>query len=182
MTVCENVLQFGMPWSREKHREYRRHGVGKARKAAADKAYVKANKAQILARAEARPPSADAPSHRTCTGCGETKPLTEVYFMYAPRAKFKLMSRCRACRNKESLEAQTLKMYEMTTAEVKEFRDRAFCEICGSDSRLVIDHCHVEGQVRGVLCSKCNTGIGQFDEDKGKLLGAIRYVEKHRGR
>lgn len=44
-------------------------------------------------------------------------------------------------------------------------------------SALVIDHCHTKGTVRGLLCSKCNTGIGFFNDDPESLRNAIRYLD-----
>ena len=55
------------------------------------------------------------------------------------------------------------------------------CAICGGvESRLVIDHNHDTGKVRGLLCQKCNRGLGQFDEAPRHLLAAIAYIERHR--
>ena len=39
-----------------------------------------------------------------------------------------------------------------------------------------IDHCHDTGKVRGILCSKCNRGIGFFNNSEQRLLSAARYL------
>jgi hypothetical protein len=57
------------------------------------------------------------------------------------------------------------------------------CDICGvkhtEEKKLVVDHCHKTGKVRALLCSKCNTGIGMFNENKEYLLNAIKYIKKN---
>lgn len=42
-----------------------------------------------------------------------------------------------------------------------------------------IDHCHVTGKVRGLLCGGCNTALGMFCEDPITMELAIEYVRKH---
>lgn len=52
------------------------------------------------------------------------------------------------------------------------------CDICGpTDKKLMVDHDHASGEVRGLLCNNCNTALGKFMDDVGLLLAAIRYLQ-----
>ncbi len=52
------------------------------------------------------------------------------------------------------------------------------CAICSRRKPLVIDHCHKTGIVRGLLCTRCNCGIGIL-EDSAVVLGlALRYLSQ----
>ena len=58
------------------------------------------------------------------------------------------------------------------------------CAICktndtGKRKAFAIDHNHITGAVRGLLCSNCNTGIGNLRDDIGLLKDAIQYLEAH---
>lgn len=55
------------------------------------------------------------------------------------------------------------------------------CLLCGEVKPLAVDHDHVTGAVRGLLCKGCNTGIGLLREDPMLLRAAARYLESHRG-
>lgn len=49
-------------------------------------------------------------------------------------------------------------------------------------SPLSIDHNHDTGLIRGLLCHRCNSGIGFFKENESFMLNAIEYLRKHNGR
>ena len=45
--------------------------------------------------------------------------------------------------------------------------------------RLAVDHSHKYGTYRGLLCMRCNTALGKFNDDIAILQKAIQYLEKH---
>lgn len=84
--------------------------------------------------------------------------------------------------------ARTLRTYGLTEADWDGFikRQRSRCAICrtgkpgGRGERWHIDHDHVTGQARGLLCHRCNMGIGFFLDDPDIIKAAARYVTRHR--
>ncbi len=52
------------------------------------------------------------------------------------------------------------------------------CAICGvQQERLCVDHDHVSGRVRGLLCGKCNRGIGLLGDSVSAMHSASEYLK-----
>lgn len=57
------------------------------------------------------------------------------------------------------------------------------CPICakktiaGITSKVVLDHNHRSGKIRGWVCDSCNTGIGRFKDDIDLIKRAIKFLE-----
>lgn len=55
------------------------------------------------------------------------------------------------------------------------------CAICGAATNkngkaLFVDHCHDTGKVRGILCYRCNTGLGSFKDNAVLVAKAVSYL------
>lgn len=50
------------------------------------------------------------------------------------------------------------------------------CAICKNTGKLHVDHDHITGIVRGLLCMNCNTGIGNLKDSPELLRSAINYL------
>ena len=58
------------------------------------------------------------------------------------------------------------------------------CGICGErpeyPKKLYVDHNHLTGKVRALLCNDCNTGLGAFKDNLDYLTSAFEYLSKFR--
>ena len=140
---------------------------------------------------------------KTCKNCLVEKPLDEFYTH--KRTRDGKGSWCKKCLIQKTTEKRkdpkqkelwkeygrksslkhrygiTLQNYDAMVEE-----QAGVCAICktntnggrGLGSRLAVDHDHITGLVRGLLCSMCNQGIGMFKDDVELLHKAIAYLEK----
>lgn len=77
--------------------------------------------------------------------------------------------------------------YGITLIQYEEMfnKQNGCCAICNVSEekltiRLHIDHNHKTGKVRGLLCKKCNSAIGLFDDNLDLLNKAINYINEYK--
>ncbi len=71
------------------------------------------------------------------------------------------------------------KKYGISVANYEEMSSyqKGCCAICGvTPPILCVDHDHATGSVRGLLCRKCNTGLGNFRDSPSFLMRAASYL------
>ena len=142
---------------------------------------------------------------RICSLCQKEKELDQFgESSYIKKDGTKSKNRwCKQCYVKKAAEYQKLnpdkvkawgtrkhrkKKYGMTDQEYSVLLEKQNnkCAICfesethkgrgGEVIPLAVDHCHKTGVVRGLLCFKCNTAIGKFNDDPQILQNAIVYL------
>jgi len=88
---------------------------------------------------------------------------------------------------KQNREAHLWSKYHISHATYKKMlaEQGGVCKICGNlpnkGKVLHVDHDHVAGDIRGLLCHGCNTGLGMFKENLATLESAKQYLLDCRG-
>lgn len=90
---------------------------------------------------------------------------------------------CRACRKIKNGIAISASQRRIWDAQKPTHGSRFECPICEKESivgitKIVLDHNHTTGKVRGWVCESCNTGIGRFDDNPEILRKGIEWLEK----
>lgn len=120
---------------------------------------------------------------RICTieGCGgkhSAKGLCNKHYVAARRAKHPEGPH----RYNRARHVKTLYGIELEEVDAMEREQGGVCAICRQTCNvrrsLAVDHDHQTGKVRGLLCQKCNRGLGLFNDDPGRLAAAIDYLKR----
>ncbi len=99
--------------------------------------------------------------------------------------KFKLKRFCeRACKTK----AHDMRVGRKIYLNYKEYnnilkKQKNLCGICKEKpktKKFAVDHCHYTNKIRGLLCTRCNLGIGCFQDNCENLKKAIAYLELYK--
>lgn len=136
---------------------------------------------------------------KICSTCKIKKKNNE--FGLLKSSKDGLRNQCKKCRNKSVrrrrlkknlnhvkgvIVSQWQKQYTLTREEAMflyEIKRTQRCLICNQKHKksLHCDHDHRSGIFRGLLCDKCNKGLGFFLDNTQLLENAIQYLNNPPG-
>jgi hypothetical protein len=137
---------------------------------------------------------------KPCPCCGETKPAADFAVRKTGRPGH-LVAHCKACNlqkqkvrkrrdptiyERVERRSKLKRQYNLSLEEYDAmFEAQGFaCAICKTTTpgartkHFHVDHCHTTGVVRGLLCHKCNRGIGLFDDNPDRVSQALAYLTK----
>lgn len=115
---------------------------------------------------------------KRCAACREIKPIDQ--FHAASRGKGRHHSYCKQCRSAMARDSHLQRSYGLDREGLQRLIDGqgGVCAICRERPPEHVDHDHLTGEVRGVLCFNCNGGLGQFRDRQDVMRTAIDYLER----
>ena len=135
---------------------------------------------------------------RVCPDCNTDKPFTDFPKCAARRDGYYCY--CKACSNMRSkiwreanvekcqVTARRTRLRAGYGLSVEDYDDLletqggvcAICQgVCPTGRRLAVDHCHVSGVVRGLLCAMCNRSLGLLRDAPANLAACLVYLAAH---
>ena len=139
-----------------------------------------------------------------CIRCESVKSVSEFYHrkrMYATTGLPIRQTHCKSCTKERSnlrrestllreqdKDKSRISRYGIGTEEYNRMyiKQKKVCKICkkrrpqtrknGEINDLHIDHNHVTGRVRGLLCTYCNNSLGMLEESIGRFFRSIIYI------
>jgi hypothetical protein len=128
---------------------------------------------------------------KICSSCKIEKPLSEYH--KRNNRPCGVRSICKSCykeypkkqRKDYMREYDLMKSYSITKNDYEALLKQQDnkCKICGSEppsigkkKYLCVDHDHKTGKIRGLLCDKCNRGIGLLNDDYKIIQNALNYI------
>lgn len=136
---------------------------------------------------------------KMCSKCEIFKPIGD--FAKRGNRKSGVASHCKKCKNSYpknrnegySRNYDLIKSYGITVEDFEILLDSQgrCCKICGISQEeyslisskkkfLCVDHCHDTNIVRGILCDKCNRGLGLFQDNLDYLEAAVEYLKPYK--
>ena len=116
--------------------------------------------------------------NKACRNCGT---------MFSPVAPSHLYC-CQECADVGLNSAYLRRNYGMDVNRYKEMlkEQNGVCKVCHKEGfvmaehhkmKLVVDHCHETGTIRGLLCHNCNRALGLFQDSVENLSNAVNYLK-----
>ena len=139
---------------------------------------------------------------KICNICNESKPL-EAFSIHAKGAQGRHPA-CKACRSLQAKDWYAGKRLEIIQSR-REWRKRtgahrrhayglsveefnslvaaqngrcAICDEVPTGRGFHVDHCHLTGRIRGLLCRGCNLALGNIKDDPSRLHRAADYLSR----
>ena len=133
-----------------------------------------------------------------CSGCDQNKTVEE--FWKNNTKPDGLQSRCKVCwkrltdkrrngpkREEELRQRKNRHLVNYYGISLEEYesilaRQGGKCAICHEPEsmprrKLVVDHCHRTGRVRGLLCGRCNLALGMLEDRLDLMESAVLYLK-----
>lgn len=105
-------------------------------------------------------------THKICPNCRENKEHSQF-----AKANGRLASWCKEC-HKHYLR----RLHYGLSRDEYALLSANGCAACGGLDKLVVDHHHGTGVVRGVLCSPCNVALGMLQDSPERIDALARYL------
>jgi len=117
-------------------------------------------------------------THRQCRSCREMIPFEKMPLRHSDK---KFSTYCNPCVSEKARVDNLEKKYGITIKEYNTLLDAqdGVCAICfgvDKNKKLCVDHDHETGEVRGLLCSKCNKAIGLLGDNRAGVQNALDYL------
>ena len=115
----------------------------------------------------------DGIEYKKCTKCLKVLLLTDFECRDDPRTLTgkRPIAECKTCRSMRSRRDLLKKKYGISLEDFDMMLEKQdfSCALCktkkpkGHSNQWHVDHCHTTGRIRGLLCSQCNTVLGQYE-------------------
>ena len=120
-------------------------------------------------------------------GYFKDKPCRKCTKAFTPKAP----SECYCsdvCKDTAIVDNYLLRKYNIDTTRYKEMLEEqdSLCKLCHTEGwtmaehhklKLVVDHCHTTGKVRGLLCHNCNRALGLLQDNPQVMRRCVDYIE-----
>lgn len=123
-------------------------------------------------------------SNLKCSSCKKELKIKE-YSNSGLKTKYAVCKTCASERTSKSYKEKSLLWrYGLSLKEYDELNEKqkGLCKICNKKNdvyhKLYVDHNHLTGEIRGLLCRACNAAIGMFKDNPYLLRQAAMYLEE----
>lgn len=130
-----------------------------------------------------------------CKKCNIGKPNSEYTKRNTGKRQRHYFSKCKKCQNenvirwsRDSIKSKKYKLKKYFNIEYEDYltmlkKQNNSCMICKVNQKdlnrkLCVDHCHITGEVRGLLCNSCNRALGYFKDNINNLQEAVNYLKQ----